>query len=84
MRIISFGVKIFLGLKLGLKCIVVIGGVGFVGSYLVDRFIECGDSVIVVDNFFIGCKENVMYYFGNLRFEFIRYDVVEFFLLEVD
>lgn len=43
-------------------CVLVIGGVGFVGSYFVDRFMERGNIVIVVDNFFIGCKENIMYY----------------------
>ncbi|XP_022155268.1 UDP-glucuronic acid decarboxylase 4 [Momordica charantia] len=43
-----------------------------------------GDSVIVVDNFFTGRKENVMHHFGNPRFEMIRHDVVEPLLLEVD
>lgn len=43
-----------------------------------------GDSVIVVDNFFTGRKENVMHHFGNPRFELIRHDVVEPLLLEVD
>lgn len=62
----------------------VTGGAGFVGSHLVDRLIERGDSVIVVDNFFTGRKENVMHHFGNPRFELIRHDVVEPLLLEVD
>jgi UDP-glucuronate decarboxylase len=50
----------------------------------VDRLIARGDSVIVVDNFFTGRKENVMHHFGNPRFELIRHDVVEPLLLEVD
>ncbi|OMO81942.1 NAD-dependent epimerase/dehydratase [Corchorus olitorius] len=57
---------------------------GFVGSHLVDRLIARGDSVIVVDNFFTGRKENVMHHFGNPKFELIRHDVVEPLLLEVD
>lgn len=64
--------------------IVVTGGAGFVGSHLVDRLIERGDQVIVVDNFFTGRKENVMHHFGSPRFELIRHDVVEPLLLEVD
>ncbi|KAG0589729.1 hypothetical protein KC19_1G042900 [Ceratodon purpureus] len=84
MRIISPGAKVPLGLKKGAKRIVVTGGAGFVGSHLVDRLMERGDNVIVVDNFFTGKKENVMHHFGNPRFELIRHDVVEPLLLEVD
>ncbi|XP_011011217.1 PREDICTED: UDP-glucuronic acid decarboxylase 2-like isoform X1 [Populus euphratica] len=80
----SSGGKIPLGLKSKSLRIVVTGGAGFVGSHLVDRLIARGDSVIVVDNFFTGRKENVMHHFKNPRFELIRHDVVEPLLLEVD
>ncbi|KAF6177122.1 hypothetical protein GIB67_005110 [Kingdonia uniflora] len=82
----GFGVggKVPLGLKRKGLRIVVTGGAGFVGSHLVDRLMARGDSVIVVDNFFTGRKENVMHHFGNPRFELIRHDVVEPLLLEVD
>ncbi|XP_073149125.1 UDP-glucuronic acid decarboxylase 2-like [Henckelia pumila] len=76
--------KIPLGLKRKGLRIVVTGGAGFVGSHLVDRLMSRGDSVIVVDNFFTGRKENVMHHFRNPRFELIRHDVVEPLLLEVD
>ncbi|CAI9105421.1 OLC1v1004342C5, partial [Oldenlandia corymbosa var. corymbosa] len=76
--------KIPLGLKRKGLRIVVTGGAGFVGSHLVDRLLARGDSVIVVDNYFTGRKENVMHHFGNPRFELIRHDVVEPLLLEVD
>ncbi|PIN04576.1 dTDP-glucose 4-6-dehydratase/UDP-glucuronic acid decarboxylase [Handroanthus impetiginosus] len=76
--------KVPLGLKRKGLRVVVTGGAGFVGSHLVDRLISRGDSVIVVDNFFTGRKENVMHHFGNPRFELIRHDVVEPLLLEVD
>ncbi|KAH1200844.1 UDP-glucuronic acid decarboxylase 2 [Glycine soja] len=66
------------------KRVLVTGGAGFVGSHLVDRLIERGDSVIVVDNFFTGRKENVLHHMGNPNFELIRHDVVEPILLEVD
>ncbi|CAN4091414.1 unnamed protein product [Withania somnifera] len=81
---LNSGGKIPLGLKSKGLRIVVTGGAGFVGSHLVDRLIARGDSVIVVDNFFTGRKENVMHHFGNPRFELIRHDVVEPLLLEVD
>lgn len=80
----NLGGKIPLGLKRKGLRIVVTGGAGFVGSHLVDRLIARGDSVIVVDNFFTGNKDNVMHHFGNPRFELIRHDVVEPLLLEVD
>lgn len=66
------------------KRVLVTGGAGFVGSHLVDRLIERGDSVIVVDNLFTGRKENVLHHMGNPNFELIRHDVVEPILLEVD
>ncbi|XP_026421232.1 UDP-glucuronic acid decarboxylase 2-like [Papaver somniferum] len=83
-RSVNSGGKIPLGLRRKGLRIVVTGGAGFVGSHLVDRLMERGDSVIVVDNFFTGRKENVMHHFGNPRFEMIRHDVVEPLLLEVD
>uniref|UniRef100_A0A0D3FGY9 UDP-glucuronic acid decarboxylase 1 n=1 Tax=Oryza barthii TaxID=65489 RepID=A0A0D3FGY9_9ORYZ len=43
-----------------------------------------GDSVIVVDNFFTGRKENFAHHLADPRFELIRHDVVEPILLEVD
>ncbi|KAG1371645.1 UDP-glucuronic acid decarboxylase 1-like [Cocos nucifera] len=64
--------------------IVVTGGAGFVGSHLVDKLLARGDSVIVLDNFFTGRKDNLVHHFGNPRFELIRHDVVEPILLEVD
>ncbi|XP_077228173.1 UDP-glucuronic acid decarboxylase 2-like [Tasmannia lanceolata] len=82
--LVNSGGKVPLGLKRKGLRIVVTGGAGFVGSHLVDRLIGRGDSVIVVDNFFTGRKENVMHHFGNPRFELIRHDVVEPILLEVD
>ncbi|XP_058084078.1 UDP-glucuronic acid decarboxylase 2-like isoform X2 [Magnolia sinica] len=81
---VNSGGKVPLGLKRKGLRIVVTGGAGFVGSHLVDRLIGRGDSVIVVDNFFTGRKENVMHHFSNPRFELIRHDVVEPLLLEVD
>ncbi|XP_015899898.2 UDP-glucuronic acid decarboxylase 2 [Ziziphus jujuba] len=81
---VSVGGKVPLSLPRKPLRIVVTGGAGFVGSHLVDRLIARGDSVIVVDNFFTGRKDNLVHHFGNPRFELIRHDVVEPILLEVD
>ncbi|RRT67887.1 hypothetical protein B296_00006986 [Ensete ventricosum] len=78
------GRRIPVGLKKPSKRVVVTGGAGFVGSHLVDKLLGRGDSVIVIDNFFTGRKDNVVHHFGNPRFELIRHDVVEPILLEVD
>ncbi|KAL5198218.1 hypothetical protein ABZP36_001730 [Zizania latifolia] len=76
--------RVPLGLKRKGLRVVVTGGAGFVGSHLVDRLLARGDTVIVVDNFFTGRKENVLHHAGNPNFEMIRHDVVEPILLEVD
>ncbi|KAG2727061.1 hypothetical protein I3843_01G138600 [Carya illinoinensis] len=81
---VNVGGKLPLGLKRKTLRVLVTGGAGFVGSHLVDRLMERGDSVIVVDNFFTGRKDNLVHHFGNPRFELIRHDVVEPILLEVD
>lgn len=78
------GGRVPLSLKTKNLRVLVTGGAGFVGSHLVDRLLERGDSVIVVDNFFTGRKENLMHQFQNPRLELIRHDVVEPILLEVD
>ncbi|XP_008812272.1 UDP-glucuronic acid decarboxylase 2-like [Phoenix dactylifera] len=83
-RAATAGGKVPLGLRRRGRRVVVTGGAGFVGSHLVDRLMARGDSVIVVDNFFTGRKENVMHHLGNPNFELIRHDVVEPLLLEVD
>jgi UDP-glucuronate decarboxylase len=67
-----------------MKRILVTGGAGFIGSHLVDKLIARGDDVIVVDNLFTGRKENFVHHRDNPRFEFIRHDIVEPLLLDVE
>lgn len=66
------------------KRILVTGGAGFIGSHLVDRLMDEGHSVMVLDNLFTGRKSNLKRHFTNPRFEFIRHDVTEPISLEVD
>ncbi len=62
----------------------VTGGAGFLGSHLCERLLEDGHSVICLDNLFTGDKSNVDHLLERSGFEFVRHDVVEPILLEVD
>jgi UDP-glucuronate decarboxylase len=64
--------------------ILVTGGAGFLGSHLCERLLEQDHEVICMDNLFTGRKENLSGCMDNPRFEFIRHDVVDSFMVEVD
>lgn len=53
--------------------ILVTGGAGFIGSHIVDAYIEKGDDVIVVDNLSTGKAENV-----NKKAKFINADIRDY------
>jgi len=56
--------------KLNSKNILVTGGAGFIGSHLVDKLIEQGNEVLVIDNLSSGKKENI-----NPKAEFHKIDI---------
>ncbi|MEL6405886.1 MAG: UDP-glucuronic acid decarboxylase family protein [Chloroflexota bacterium] len=58
--------------------ILVTGGAGFVGSHLVDRFLNNGHQVVAMDNLITGNIDNIQHHFGNTNFEFIHHDVSNF------
>jgi UDP-glucuronate decarboxylase len=66
------------------KRILVTGGAGFIGSHLCERLVADGHQVICLDNFFTGTKKNIARLLGNPSFEFMRHDITEPVLLEVD
>jgi len=55
--------------------ILITGGAGFIGSHLVDKLLEEGYEVKVLDNLSTGSLENLKYWFGHKGFEFIKGDM---------
>ena len=66
------------------KRILVTGGMGFVGSHLMDKLMMDGHKVTVVDNFFMGRKRNMEHWIGHENFELINHDMLEQLYVEVD
>ena len=64
--------------------VLVTGGAGFLGSFLCEQLIQQGHDVLALDNLFTGNKRNIAHLLDNQKFEFVRHDVVEPILLEVD
>ena len=64
--------------------VLVTGGAGFIGSHLCQRLLDAGNEVICIDNLFTGRLENIKLFSKNENFEFIRHDVTESILLEID
>ncbi|WP_456367620.1 NAD-dependent epimerase/dehydratase family protein [Thermococcus sp.] len=57
--------------------ILVTGGAGFIGSHLVDRLMELGNEVRVLDNLSAGSVDNLRKWMDSERFEFIHGDMRE-------
>ena len=55
--------------------ILLTGGAGFIGSHLVEKFIEKKHKVIVIDNLLTGSKKNLEHFFDNENFTFTELDV---------
>lgn len=64
-------------LKLGRRYsrILVTGGAGFIGSHIVDRLLEEGFEVIVLDDLSSGNMENVTHCKGKAGFDFVQGDI---------
>jgi len=60
------------------KTVLITGVAGFLGSYLCDRFINEGFSVIGMDNFITGDKKNIEHILNHQNFKFVEHDVTEF------
>lgn len=55
--------------------ILVTGGAGFIGSHLVDRLVDAGDNVIVLDNFSTGRPMNLSRSVHSPNLQLVRADI---------
>ena len=60
--------------------IAVTGGAGFIGSHIVEKLVERGDNVIVIDNLYTGKKENLKAVWDKI--DFSEMDIRNFDLLK--
>lgn len=66
------------------KKILVTGGAGFIGSHLCRELIKLGHHVVCVDNLFTGNRSNIKELLNLDSFEFIRHDIIQPLLVDVD
>ena len=64
--------------------VLVTGGAGFLGSHLCERLLTDGYSVLCVDNYFTGRRENIAHLLAHPDFEALRHDVTFPLHVEVD
>ncbi len=62
--------------------ILVSGGAGFIGSHLVDRLVSEGHSVIVVDNFVTGSRENLSHHLEGGAVTVVEHNISQPFFLD--
>ena len=62
--------------------ILVTGGAGFVGSHLVDRLLNEGFEVTVIDNLDTGRLENIAHHQDREEFHFVKGDIRDFNLVK--
>jgi UDP-N-acetylglucosamine 4-epimerase len=55
--------------------VLVTGGAGFIGSNLVDSFLQSGNTVVCLDNFSTGKRENLKAFENNPDFKLIEGDI---------
>ena len=53
------------------------GGAGFVGSHLLDQLVDRGDSVVVLDDFSTGRKENIAHHIQNKAVEVVEGSILD-------
>merc|ERR1712072_208683 len=72
------------GKQSGTKRILITGGAGFIGSHLVDKLMEEGHAVTIIDNLFTGSLRNVERWKDHPRFQFVEWDVILPIYMNVD
>ena len=64
--------------------VLVTGGAGFLGSHLCERLLAEGCTVLCVDNYFTGTRDNILPFLDDPQFEIMRHDVTFPLYVEVD
>lgn len=64
--------------------VLITGGAGFIGSHLAERLLKDGHSVIIIDNFHTGSRDNIRHLLHNDDLEVFRTDVTDAYRMEVD
>ena len=59
----------------GMKRVIVTGGCGFIGSHMVDRLVNEGMEVIVIDNLASGSLKNIEHHKNNPKVQFHHLDI---------
>jgi len=62
--------------------VLVTGGAGFIGSHLVDRLLDDGSTVTVLDDFSTGRRDNLAHHRGNPRLRIVEGTVLDPELVE--
>jgi len=57
--------------------IIVTGGAGFIGSHMVDRLLDDGNEVLVLDDLYLGKEEHFAHNMAKKSFSFIKIDITE-------
>lgn len=60
-----------------MKKFLIAGGAGFIGSHLSEKLLNRGDSVICVDNYITGSKENISHLLDNPNFTLVEQDIID-------
>lgn len=61
----------------GQKRVLVAGGAGFIGSHLVDRLLDAGAEVVVLDNLQTGREQNLHHVRGASSLTFVEGDIID-------
>ena len=62
------------------KKVVVTGGAGFIGSHIVEKLVELGAEVVVIDNFYSGKMENLSLVKDKIKI--VKGDIMDLKLLK--
>lgn len=60
-----------------MQVVLVAGGAGFIGSWVCERLLKEGYSVVCIDNLITGDQENIAHLSSNSQFTFLQHDITK-------